>query len=83
MEQNLEPDDPALAPTLTNLGRAYHAQANYAEAGRMYRRALALLEPVVGTQDPIVREIRRVLNAASGRRPLPQNFDPLLVNPLQ
>ena len=83
MEQNLEPDDPNLAPTLTNLGGAYHAQANYAEAGRMYRRAIALMEPVVGDQDPFVREIRRLLNAASGRRPLPQNIDPLLQIPLQ
>jgi tetratricopeptide (TPR) repeat protein len=83
MEQNIEPDASMLAPTLANLGRAYHAQANYAEARRRYRRALEILEPEVGADDPIVLEVRRFLNAASGRRPLPQNIDPSLQVPLQ
>ncbi len=48
------PDDVRLATSLNNLAQLYHAQARYAEAEPLYKRALAIWEKALGLDHPNV-----------------------------
>ncbi|MFH1314523.1 MAG: CHAT domain-containing tetratricopeptide repeat protein [Candidatus Eisenbacteria bacterium] len=50
-ERNLGSANPAVAMSLSSLGRAYREQARYAEAEEVYKRALALVEETLGPDD--------------------------------
>src|SRR5439155_20602129 len=52
--EKLGPKDDRLAASLSNLGTTYRAQGRYPEAEKLYRRALALREAMLGTADPQV-----------------------------
>ncbi len=43
-----------MAINLNNLGFLYQAQGRYAEAGSLYRRALAIREKALGSEHPSV-----------------------------
>ena len=57
-EKELEPEDPrvveVVAPILDNLAALYTAQAKYAEAEPLFRRALAIREKTLGPERPEV-----------------------------
>lgn len=51
------PQDLRLAATLNNLAALYRAQAKYAEAEPLYRRALTILEESLGPEHPLVARL--------------------------
>lgn len=57
------PEHPALAASLKNLGRAYHAQGDTILADILYRRALAIFEQKLGTSHPDTIAIREQLTS--------------------
>ncbi len=48
--KNFEPEDPRLGISLDNLTNVYNAQGKYAEAERLYQRALAIVEKALGPE---------------------------------
>jgi tetratricopeptide (TPR) repeat protein len=53
-EKALGPEHPLVASSLSNLGRLYYSQGQYANAKPLYKRALTILEKALGPEHPDV-----------------------------
>ena len=61
LHETRKPVDPrALGWSLRTLGSIYAAREQWVEAEQALRRSLELLEPVLGANDPIVLDTRRI-----------------------
>ena len=54
--ENFGPEDPRLAASLNNLAALYQAQGRSAEAEKLFKRALAIVEKALGPEHPTVAQ---------------------------